>query len=127
MVMEKYKENKVIIKNNADVPEVDVPEEGVEHVTQQILIGPDDGSTNIVMRRFCVLSQGHTPFHVHTHEHVVKVEKGRGIVLDEDGRENPVQVGQSLLIQGGEKHQFKNPFDEPFEFLCIILNPERSV
>jgi mannose-6-phosphate isomerase-like protein (cupin superfamily) len=57
---------------------------------------------------------------------VVKVEKGRGIVIDEDGRENPVSVGQSLLVKGGEKHQFKNPFDEPFEFLCIILNPERS-
>jgi quercetin dioxygenase-like cupin family protein len=125
--MEKRKENKVIIKNNADVPAVDVQEKGVILVKQQILIGPDDGSSNIIMRRFCVLPQGHTPYHVHPHEHVVKVEKGRGLVLDENGRENPVQVGQSLLIQGGEKHQFKNPFDDPFEFLCIILNPEKSV
>lgn len=127
MAMERHKENRVIIKNNADVLEVDLQEEDVIHVTQQILIGPDDGSSNIIMRRFCVFPKGHTPHHVHSHEHVVKVEKGRGIVLDEKGRENPVQVGQSLLIQGGEKHQFQNPFDEPFEFLCIILNTERSV
>ena len=126
MAMGKHTENTVIIKNNAMIPEIDVQEDGVAHVTQQILIGPDDGSSNIIMRRFLVLPQGHTPYHLHAHEHVVKVEKGRGIVIDEDGRENPVSVGQSLLIQGGEKHQFKNPFDEPFEFLCIILNPERS-
>ena len=104
---------------------IDVQENGVTHVTQQILIGPEDGSPNIILRRFCVLPQGHTPYHVHAHEHVVKIEKGRGIVLEEDGRENLVSVGQSLLIKGGEKHQFKNPFDEPFEFLCVIRNPEK--
>ena len=119
-------ENKVIIKNNADVPEIDVQEDDVTHVTQQILIGPDDGSLNIIMRRFLVLPRGRTPYHIHSHEHVVKVEKGRGFVIDEDGRENLVSAGQSLFVKGGEKHQFKNPFDEPFEFLCIILNPERS-
>jgi quercetin dioxygenase-like cupin family protein len=125
MVMGRPKENKVIVKNNADVPEIDVQEDGVTLVTQQILIGPDDGSSNIILRRFCVLPRGHTPYHVHLHEHVVKIERGQGIVLDEDGRENNVSVGQSLLIKGGEKHQFKNPFDEPFEFLCIIRNPEK--
>jgi quercetin dioxygenase-like cupin family protein len=127
MEMGRYKENKVIIRNNADIPEIDVQEDGVTRVTQQILIGPDDGSQSIIMRRFRVLSDGHTPYHDHSHEHIVKIEKGRGIVLDEDGRENPVSVGQSLLVKGGEKHQFRNPFDEPFEFLCIILNPEKSV
>jgi quercetin dioxygenase-like cupin family protein len=117
----------VIIKNNTDVPEVNVQEEGVTRVTQQILIGPKDGSPNIIMRRFRVLPQGHTPYHVHAHDHVVKVENGKGVVLDEDGHENPVRVGQSLLVKGGEKHQFKNPHEEPFEFLCVILNPEKTI
>jgi quercetin dioxygenase-like cupin family protein len=116
----------VIIKNNADVPEDNLQEEGVNNVTKQILIGPDDGSPNIIMRRFRVLPKGHTPFHAHTHEHVVKVEKGRGLVIDENGQKNPVHVGQSLLVKGGEKHQFRNPHDDSFEFLCIILNPEKT-
>lgn len=127
METEKHKENKVIIKNNADVPEGNVQEDGAANVTQQILIGPNDGSLNIIMRRFRVFPQGHTPYHVHAHEHVVKVEKGSGIVIDEDGHENPVRVGQSLLVKGGEKHQFKNPHDEPFEFLCVIINPEKTI
>jgi quercetin dioxygenase-like cupin family protein len=117
----------MIIKNNTDVPEVNVQEDGVTNVTLKILIGPKDGSTNIIMRRFRVLPQGHTPYHVHVHDHVVKVENGKGVVLDEDGHENPVRVGQSILVKGGEKHQFKNPHEEPFEFLCVILNPEKTI
>lgn len=116
----------MIIKNNSEVGEHVVQEEGVSNVTRQILIGPEDGSLNIIMRRFCVLPKGHTPYHVHVHEHVVNITKGRGIVIDEEGDENPVRAGQSLLIRGEEKHQFKNPFDDPFEFLCIILNPEKT-
>ena len=116
----------MIIKNNVDVPENNVQEEGASKVTVQILIGPNDGSPKIIMRKFCVLPQGYTPYHVHAHEHVVKAEKGAGLVIDENGKKNPVRAGQSLLVKGGEKHQFKNPNDVPFEFLCVILNPENK-
>jgi quercetin dioxygenase-like cupin family protein len=119
-----YRRGVMIIKNNTDVLEKDVEEEGIVNVKQQILIGPEDGSQNIIMRRFRVLSGGNTPYHVHPHEHVVKIEKGKGLVVDVTGNEIPIQEGQSLFVSGGEKHQFKNPFDLPLEFLCIILNPE---
>jgi len=115
----------MIIKNNADVFEKDVDEKGQVNLKQQILIGPEDGSQNIIMRRFRVLAGGNTPYHIHPHEHVVKIEKGKGFIVDVTGKEISINEGQSLLIEGGEKHQFKNPFDEPVEFLCIILNPDR--
>lgn len=115
----------MIIKDNADVVEKDVDEEGIVNVKQQILIGPEDGSQNIIMRRFRVLPGGNTPYHVHPHEHVVKIEKGKGIIVDVGGNEISIQEGQSVLVNGDEKHQFKNPFDDPLEFLCIILNPDR--
>jgi quercetin dioxygenase-like cupin family protein len=119
-------ERLMIIKKNSDVPEIDLKEEGMRLVTQQILIGPKDGSTNIIMRRFRVLPGGNTPYHIHPHEHVVKIEKGKGFVVDASGQEILVSAGQSLFINGGEKHQFRNSMEEPFEFLCIILNPERT-
>ena len=114
----------MIIKKNDEVPEGLVEEEGIKNVTRKILIGPDDGSSKIVMRRFKVLAEGHTPFHSHEHEHVVKIEKGRGVVVDENGEDITVSQGQSLLIEKNKNHQFKNPFQEPFEFLCIIINPD---
>jgi quercetin dioxygenase-like cupin family protein len=115
----------MIIKKNEDVPEDVVEEEGIKNVTRKILIGPDDGSHKIVMRHFKVHPEGHTPFHSHDHEHVVKIENGKGVVVDENGKDITVFQGQSLLIEGNKNHQFKNPFQEPFEFLCIIINPEK--
>jgi len=97
----------------------------VKNVIRKILIGPDDGSSKIVMRHFKILPEGHTPFHSHDHEHVVKIENGRGVVVDENGEDITVSQGQSLLIEQNKNHQFKNPFQEPFEFLCFIINPEK--
>jgi len=117
----------MIIKRDSDIPEALKQEEGLKDVSQRILIGAEDGSLNIIMRYFKVLPGGNTPFHSHSHEHVVKVEKGKGIVVDENEKENIVAQGQSLLIESNEKHQFKNPFDDPFEFLCVIPNPEKNL
>lgn len=116
----------MIIKNDTDVREDYVEEEGIKNVLRRILIGSEDGSDNIIMRYFKVLPQGNTPFHNHDHEHVVKVEKGKGVVINEAGEETVITQGQSLFIESNEKHQFKNPFDKPFEFLCIIINPEKE-
>jgi len=116
----------MIIKNNSDVSEDFIKEEGISKVKRKILIGPDDGSQNIIMRYFKVLPGGNTALHVHDHEHVVKIEKGRGVVINEAGEEIIVYEGQSLFIKRNEKHQFRNPLQETFEFLCIILNPEKA-
>jgi quercetin dioxygenase-like cupin family protein len=116
----------VIIKNDQDVPEFKANEEGVSNVTGRILIGPTDGSDRIIMRRFQIHHGGNTPHHLHPHEHVVKVLNGRGRLVDGQGSEHELKSGQSAFVPGGERHQFRNPYDEPFEFLCIILNPDRS-
>lgn len=115
----------MIIKKDGDVPEAVVQEEGIKNVKRKILIGPEDGSSKIVMRHFKILPEGHTPYHNHDHEHVVKIQKGRGVVVDENGEDITVSQGQSLLIEQNKNHQFKNPFQEPFEFLCIIINPDK--
>jgi quercetin dioxygenase-like cupin family protein len=116
----------VIIKQNAQAAAVPVNMEGAKDVTMQILIGPTDGSGNIVMRRFKVMPGGHTPLHTHDFEHVVKVEAGKGIAVDENGSELELAPGQSAFVGSNLKHQFKNPFDGPFEFLCVILNQDRK-
>ena len=77
------------------------------------------------MRHFTVLPGGHTPLHTHPFEHVAKVEKGRGVAVDQNGQEHPIASGHCLFIPPNEKHQFKNPHDEPFKVLCIIPNPDK--
>ncbi len=114
------------IKKEDQIPEAVPEEEGVNKVKRRILIGPEDGSIDIIMRYFTVLPGGNTPYHEHDFEHVVRIEKGKGVVVNADHMEIPVSPGQSLFIPGGEKHQFINPNDEPFEFICTILNQEKS-
>lgn len=116
----------MIIKKNADVPVHKMQGDQIKNVYKKVLIGPDDGSEKIIMRKFKVYSGGKTPYHIHEHEHVVKIEKGKGLVVDGNGKEINISAGQSLFIPGGEKHQFKNPYKKLFEFLCIILNPDKK-
>ncbi len=115
------------INQNARVAEVPVQMEGTKDVTMKILLGPEDGSNNIIMRYFKILPGGHTTRHSHAHEHLVKIEKGRGVAIDEQGNQHELRVGQSVFVESNREHQFLNPFSEPFEFICIIPNPERTL
>lgn len=113
------------INNNSEIFAPEVQMEGASNVRMKILIGPDDGSGNIIMRHFFVAPGGNTPFHNHNYEHVIKIERGKGLAVDEKGVEHEVTEGQSLYVRPGDLHQFKNPFGETFEFLCIIPNPAK--
>ena len=114
------------INNNSEIPANEVKMEGAKDVTMKILVGLNDGSDNIIMRHFTVAPGGHTPFHQHNYEHVVKIESNRGIAVDENGKEFEVRKGQSLFVKANDMHQFRNPFGEVFEFTCIIPNQEKK-
>ncbi len=116
----------MIIHSNAQIPLNSVEMPGAKDCQMRILIGPKDGSSNIIMRHFVVAPQGHTPKHSHNFEHVVKIEKNKGIFLDQNGQKHEVKKGQSLFVPADEEHQFQNPFNQPFEFLCIIPNPDKN-
>ena len=116
----------MIIKKDSEIQETIIEDEGVTNVRRKILIGTADDSENIIMRRFVIYPGGNTPHHVNPHEHVARVEKGKGIVVDGEGKEILINENSSVFIKGGEKHQFRNPFSEPFCFLCIILNQDKD-
>ncbi len=111
------------INLNSEIPSPLVQMEGAYNVRMKILIGPEDGSGNIIMRHFFVAPGGNTPYHQHNYEHVIKIEHGRGVAVDYQGKEHVVHEGQSLFVKPGDLHQFRNPYDSDFEFLCIIPNP----
>ena len=113
------------INNNEEIVAGAVEMEGAKDVRMKMLIGPGDASENIFMRHFFVSPGGNTPYHQHNYEHVIKIENNRGIVVDENGVEHEVKKGQSLYVKPNEMHQFRNPFNEDFEFICIIPNPAR--
>ena len=115
----------IVAKQDRDVQANPVTSEGVKDVALKILIGPDDGSDRIIMRHFMILKGGHTSFHDHAFEHVIHVQKGRGVVVHPDRTETALEPGMSVFVPAGLDHQFRNASEEPFEFLCTIPNVNR--
>jgi quercetin dioxygenase-like cupin family protein len=110
------------IKRRDEVPSAAVP--GCAGVTKQIVLGPGDGSDEIVLRYFSVAEGGATPRHAHDFPHLVRVEAGRGAAVDDDGNEKPLGPGDYIYVASDETHNFKNTGTEAFEFICIV--PERG-
>jgi len=112
----------MIIKSRELVPFEDM--KGYNNVSKQILIGPKDGSDEIIMRYFSVEPGGNTPYHNHPYPHLVKIENGNGVAIDKDGKEFSLAKGQYVYVKDDEIHGFKNVGNEPFEFICIV--PQRG-
>lgn len=112
----------MIIKKLRDVPSAQL--EGYENVKKQIVIGPADGSDEIVMRYFSLGPGGASPHHTHGFPHLVKVEAGEGVAIDKDGNEHALRAGDFVYVKDDELHQFKNAGSDLFSFICIV--PERG-
>ena len=91
----------------------------IQHITKRVLIGPDQGKVNSIMRMFTIGKEGCSSYHTHPWEHEVYVLKGWGAVKKIDG-EIPLQAGDVVYVPAGEEHQFINTAEEEFTFLCII-------
>ena len=108
----------MIIKKLADVPYADLS--GYDKVEKQVILGPDDGSNEIVLRYFTLAPGGSSPHHAHNWPHLVRIETGTGVALDADGNERPVQAGDYVYVEDNTVHQFRNTGAEPFAFICIV-------
>jgi quercetin dioxygenase-like cupin family protein len=108
----------MIIKELPDVPFAEL--HGYDGVKKQVVIGPEDGSDEIVLRYFRLAPGGSSPYHTHDWPHLVKIEAGSGVTVDVEGNETPVKAGDFVYVNDDEKHQFKNTGTETFEFICIV-------
>ena len=102
-----------------------IEREGLAGVTKHILIGREDQSPHYIMRFFWLEPGGHSMLERHPQEHGVIVLKGKGTVqIGEEVTE--IYPNDVVFVSPDELHQFKNPFDEPFGFICVIprLTPE---
>lgn len=90
----------------------------------QVLIGPEDGAPNFVMRRFMMGPGGGMPTHTNTVEHEQYVLRGRAEVGIGE-RTHVVGGGDVLYIPAGAAHYYR-VIEAPFEFLCMVPNaPDR--
>jgi quercetin dioxygenase-like cupin family protein len=97
--------------------------EGVDKASGVEVIGPEQGWDNHVLRLFQIDPGGHTPRHQHDWEHINHVVNGRGRLRIGDTI-HELGPKDFAVVPSNTDHQFENPYDEPFEFICIV--PTRS-
>ncbi len=86
---------------------------------KHIVIGPDDGATNVAMRIFQIPPGKHSREEEHPSDHCVYILKGRCRVLMGDTT-HEVQAGDVVWIAPNEHHRFDNIGEETLEFLCAV-------
>lgn len=109
----------VVTKNSIALDPVTL--DGVQGVSIAKVIGPDQGWKDHAMRQLRLEPGGFTPHHQHDWEHINYITKGCGKLQIGDTTYN-VKQGDYAFVPPDTMHQFLNPSDEDFEFICIVPN-----
>ena len=95
--------------------------EGIKEITKANVVGPQEGWKDYTLRVFRIGPGGHAPHHQHDWEHINYVMKGKGtLMIGEETKE--LAEGDFAFVPPNTVHQFKNPYEEEFEFICIVPN-----
>lgn len=86
---------------------------------KRVLVGPDEGVGDFIIRHFTIPTGGHSALDQHLHQHGVVVVQGRGRVLLGD-RWEEINVGDAVYVEPNEVHQFEALGDQPLGFICVI-------
>lgn len=90
----------------------------------QVLLGPDQGAPNFVLRRFRMEQGGGIPAHTNDVEHEQYVLRGRARITIGDAV-HEVGPDDTLYIPAGTPHSYE-VIEGPFEFICVVPNaPDR--
>ncbi|HET7631808.1 MAG TPA: cupin domain-containing protein [Gemmatimonadaceae bacterium] len=88
--------------------------------SMQVLVGPETGAPNFVLRRFQMGAGGGMPLHTNQVEHEQYVLRGRARVRIGDAV-HEVSPDTTLYIPAGVAHSYQVT-EAPFEFLCVVPN-----
>lgn len=91
----------------------------LKDVIMKVLVSPEQGWRDHVMRLFELGRGGYTPRHAHDWPHINYIVAGRG-VLHMDGKDTQIAAGSYAFVPSGCRHQFKNAGEEIFRFICIV-------
>ncbi len=94
-----------------------------ETITKQVLVGPQQGWKDHVMRMFTLEKGGKAPHLAHPWQHIIYAVEGVGNLLM-DGKDYPLTAGSVAYVPDDVVHQVSNAGDGKFVFICIV--PERG-
>ncbi len=109
----------MFVGNYADMPKIDMTPGGAKGTVKQVVVGPEQGWEDYVMRVMTVEPEGYSPTHAHDWPHINYVISGNGVLMI-SGKEYPIEKGSCAYVPSNEEHCFMNKGDVPLEFICIV-------
>jgi len=109
----------MIVDQEQKIPATVINSPEVNAAAIKVLIGPQQGWNDYVMRIIELDAEGYSPAHAHPWPHINYMIEGQGTLLIE-GQAHPVQAGAYAYVPAGSHHQFKNTGTEKFRFICIV-------
>ncbi len=109
------------VKKYEEISLAEVTMDGVKNTLKANVIGAPEGWSDYTLRVFRIGKDGYTPRHRHDWEHVNYIIKGRGRLLIDDTW-HELSANDFAFVPPNVEHQFVNPYDEDFEFICIVPN-----
>lgn len=113
----------MIVSNEKDVKISEIKAPGYANIVGKVLVSPETGWDNYVMRVFEVGENGHSGRHTHDYPHIVYTLEGTG-TLFLDGKDYSIEKGSFTFIPPNKEHQLINKGEDHLKFICIV--PERG-
>jgi quercetin dioxygenase-like cupin family protein len=104
------------VRPAAAVPLTQIP--AGQSAALQVLVGPQQGNTSFVLRRFVFGPGGGMPYHTNLVEHQQYVLRGRARLRIGDAT-HEVGADDTLFIPAGVPHSYE-VLEGPFEFICVV-------
>ncbi len=114
-----YAGEAMIVAHDKDTERNPISHPDAQNAKMQVLVGPQQGWADHVMRMIELAPEGFTPRHTHDWPHINYMVEGDGI-LHMDGKDTPVSAGSYAYVPAGTVHQFKNTGAGKFRFICIV-------
>ena len=95
-------------------------ESGLDGVTKQVPIGPNEDSNNFYIRSFRLEPGKKSNKESHSHEHGVIIMHGHARVqVNQDYFE--LHPMDAVFVSSNDLHQFSALGEEPLGFLCVVV------
>ena len=109
----------MIVAHEKEIQMTSINHPEVQHAKIGVMVGPEQGWSDYVMRMIELEADGYTPHHTHPWPHINYVVEGSGI-LHIDGQDRSVSSGSYAYVPANTIHQFKNSGIGKFRFICIV-------
>ncbi len=93
------------------------PRDYASGAARHVLVGKDDGATQVELRYFSIPAGSASNLEAHAHEHAILILHGRAEVRIGDDVA-PAGPGDAVFVGADEVHQLVVAGDEPLGFLC---------